>query len=378
MAPTCLGFSLLFACGGGASPAAPTTHDAPKNASPAPPPSASAPIRSTTATAAVPLDASVPAAPQWRAVALPGATPPVTLDYVAYEAVRGRVWIPVGDTGSVDVFDTSAGTFARVDGFKTAQREVHGKTRAMGPSAASVGQGVVYIGDRATGEVCSVSATTLTLGRCITLPAATDGVVYVAATKEVWVTTPKRQSLSVLDASKPDVLRAKLEIKTPGDPEGYAIDTGRGLFYTNLEDQDKTLAIDLRKHAIVSTWNAGCGTDGPRGVAVDSARGFVLVACTGAVHVLDAHGGAQLGTVDTGPGVDNIDFVESSRLLYVAAGKAARLSVLRIDDKGQPSIVAAVDTAEGARNAVADAVGNIYVADPKGARLLIVPSPALH
>ncbi len=82
--------------------------------------------------------------------------------------------------------------------------------------------------------------------------------------------------------------------------------------------------------------------------------------------------GAVLGKIDTGAGVDNIEYVDSTQRLYVAAGKAARLTVARVDDQGQPSVVATADTADGARNAVADAKGNVYVADSRGARLLII------
>ncbi|HEY5375883.1 MAG TPA: hypothetical protein VIK01_19525, partial [Polyangiaceae bacterium] len=60
-----------------------------------------------------------------------------------------------------------------------------------------------------------------------------------------------------------------------------------------------------------------------------------------------------------------------------AAGKAARLTVARLEDNGQLTVTASGDTAPGARNAVADASGNAYVADPQGARLLLL-SAAKH
>lgn len=311
-----------------------------------------------------------------KAVPLPGATGPVTLDYIVYDRPRARVWVPVGDTGSADMFDIATNTFTRVEGFKMAEREAHGKKRMLGPSAASVGDGVVYIGNRATSEVCSVDEKTLKLGPCLKLPTSTDGVAYVASAKEVWVTTPRDQSLTVLDASKPNALKPKLVIKTSGQPEGYAVDEARGLFYTNLEDKNQTLVIDVKTHTIKASWAAGCGDDGPRGVAVDSVRRFVFVACTASVQIFDGgRDGSLLGKIDTGAGVDNIDYRESTKMLYVAAARAARLTVARIDDRGQPSMVATAATAEGARNAVVDANGNVYVAEPLGARLLVFAAP---
>ena len=88
-----------------------------------------------------------------KSVPLPGAEVPAFLDYVAYERERARVWVPVSGTGSVDVFDTTSSTFTRVDGFRTAERDMRGKKRTMGPSAAAIGEGVVYVGDRASSEV---------------------------------------------------------------------------------------------------------------------------------------------------------------------------------------------------------------------------------
>ena len=307
-----------------------------------------------------------------KAFPLPGATGHVTLDYLAYDTAHARVWIPVGETGSVDVFDTAAGTFTRVDGFKTSERDVRGKKRTMGPSSVSIGDGVAYIGNRATGEVCVIDEQTLKLGACLKLPVAIDGVSYVASAKEVWVTTPRDHSIAVLDASKPPAPKAKSVIKIDGEPEGYAIDAARGLFYTNVEDKDRTLAIDIATHAIKTTWSAGCGTPGPRGIAVDGARNFILVACTDGLRVLDgAHGGALLGNLDTGGGVDNFEYLDPVKSVSIAAGKAARLTVARIDDKGQPSVVTTAPTTEGARNAVVDANGSVYVVDPQAARLLV-------
>jgi hypothetical protein len=310
----------------------------------------------------------------FKAVALPGVVAPASLDYLAYEGAHARVWVPVGNTGSADVYDTSTGSFTRVDGFKTAERDYKGQTRTMGPSAVAIGEGFAYVGNRATGEVCAVDTARLTLGKCLKLSSPGDGVAYVAAMKEVWVTTPSARAIAVLDASRPDTLKPKATIPFDGKPEGYAVSATSGLFFTNLEDKNKTVVIDTQTHHPKATWTLDCGSDGPRGVAVDAEHAFVFVACTDHMVVLDgSHDGAKLATVDTGAGVDNIAWLAPQRLLYAAAGKAAKLTIARIDEKGQPMIVATGASTSGARNVVADASGNAYVADPVNARLLVFP-----
>jgi DNA-binding beta-propeller fold protein YncE len=346
---------------------------------PAPPPSTAVALvpASSVSTPPSALSRATPTGPARltsKPLALPGTSGPAFLDYIAYEHAHERVWVPVGTTGSVDVLDIASGNFTRIDGFKTVDREVNGKKRTFGPSAASVGDGFVYIGNRASNEVCPVDVTTLKPGKCLKLATGTDGVAYVAAVKEVWVTTPKDQALTVLDAAKPSGLALKTVVKTDGAPEGYAVDDAHGLFFTNLEDKGGTVVVDVKTHKLRATWNAGCGADGPRGIAFDAKDNFAIVACTDHVQVLDgAHDGAMLGKLDVGAGVDNIDFVDGK--LYVAAGKAASLTIARIGDKGQLAVVATGDTSDGARNAVADANGNTYVADSLGGRLLVIAAP---
>jgi hypothetical protein len=279
----------------------------------------------------------------------------------------------VSNAGSLDVLDIASGAITKVEGFKTVEKDSKGKKRVFGPSSAAVGDGVVYVGNRATNEVCVVDTKSLKRGSCVTLPTPIDALAYVASAKEVWVTTPSDSSLTVLDAVKPATLKKKLIIKTPGETECSAVDDAHGVFFTNLEDKGSTLVIGIKDHKIRSTWNAACSSDGPRGVASDPDRGFIFVACTDHVQVLDAaHDGALLGKIDTGAGVDNIDYLPSSGNLIVGAGKAAKISVLHIDDHGTPTLVATGNTAAGSRNAVADANGNVYLPDPANGAILVL------
>lgn len=365
----------LAACGG---PSVVPPQVAPSAPSVAAEPPAAAPVAAARVASPPPAN-SPPARLVAESTALPGATPPVSLDLIFYEPNRSRVWVPAGGTGSVAVFDVAKHEFTRVEGFKTAEREARGKKRIMGPSSGAIGERFAYIGNRATQEVCAVELQTLKAGACLKLASAPDAVAYVSATHEVWVTTPNTQSVVVLEATPNGLLKQRAVIKLEGDPECYAVDEARGVFLTNLEDRGTTVRIDLKTHAVKGNWTAGCAADGPRGVAVDSARGLLLVACTDHVQALDlVHDGALLGRLETGPGVDNIDYVPSTGLLYVAAAKAARLTVARVGDHGELAAIATGETAAGARNAVADGAGNAYVADAQGARLLELHADSAH
>ncbi len=302
-------------------------------------------------------------------VALPGGPGRVAMDYLAIDGATGQLWVPAGNTGNVDVLELSSLKVTAIGGFPTAARG----ERTVGPSSVALGAGVAYVGNRADSQVCAVAVKTLKKGGCLTLASSPDGVAYVAATKELWVTTPRDGSLTIVEVSSPLAPRAKEVVKVGGQPEGYAVDVAQGRFFTNLEDGDATLVYDVKTRKQLARYSPGCGKEGPRGLAYDDAKGLLLVACTDKVVALDSKG-AVVGQLETGGGVDNIDFVPGLRRLFVAAGKPGTLTVADVALDGKLSVLGTATTALGARVVVADAEGTGYVADSAGGRILVVRS----
>jgi hypothetical protein len=300
----------------------------------------------------------------------------VSMDYIAYDPGTNSVWVPGGNTGAVDVVDAASGKVRQIPGFPTKEVEGRNGKRLFGPTAVSIGEGVVYIGNRGDSTVCAFDSRTLTRGACGHLDSVPDGVAYVAPTKEVWVTTPGEKSIRVLDGK---TLEQKAKLTYEGNPEGYAVDAVRGRFYTNMEDLDRTLAIDLNTHKTVATWNPSCGKEGPHGLGLDAKAGHLFVACSTLAEVLDVgHDGAILSKVDIGDGVDDIHYEPATHLLYVGAANVAKLTIARADEKGHLAIVAQVPTQEGARNAAVAKDGTVYLAHGGRTKLsaLVVVSPS--
>jgi DNA-binding beta-propeller fold protein YncE len=300
----------------------------------------------------------------------------VSMDYIAFDPATNSLWVPGGNTGAVDVLDVSTGNVRQIPNLPTSEVQARGGTRVLGPSGVSIGDGVVYIGNRGGSEVCAFNARSLTRVGCMHLDSTPDGVAYVGPTKEVWVTTPREQGIRVLDAS---TLMPKAKLTFPGNPEGYAVDAKRGRFYTNLEDKDRTVAIDLKTHETVATWNPACGGGGPHGLALDEAAGHLFIGCDALAEVMNVGGdGAVLSKVDTGDGVDDINYAPATHLLYVGAARAAKLTIAHSDPIGKLTIVAQVPTQNGARNGVVTKGGVVYLAHGGGVRLpaLVVVSPA--
>ena len=300
----------------------------------------------------------------------------VSMDYIAFDAATNSLWVPGGNTGAVDVVDVATGKVRQIPNLPTSQVQARGGTRVLGPSGISIGEGVVYIGNRGGSEVCAFNSRTLARVACQHLDSRPDGIAYVGPTKEVWVTTPGEQGIRILEAT---TLVQKTKLTFPGNPEGYAVDAKRGRFYTNLEDKDRTVAIDLKTHSTVATWNPACGGGGPHGLGLDVAAGHLFIGCDAAAEVMNVGGdGAVLSKVDTGDGVDDIHYESATHLLYVGAARAAKLTIVRADNAGKLTTIAQVPTQNGARNGVVAKDGTVYLAHGGGVKLpaLVVVSAA--
>jgi len=319
-----------------------------------------------------------------KPINLPGATGTVALDYFAYDRATGKLWVPASNTGSVDVIDEATDAVSQVTGYKTGEVELRGRKVALGPTAVSIGDGVVYIGNRGDSTLCVIDAHSFARGECLEVApisagraAAPDGVVYVAATRELWITTgapplgiaSADKSLQVFDASDPRHLKRKTKIPLEGSAEGYAVDNQRGLFYTNLEETGKTIAIDARSHKVVAKWDPGSRE--LQGLVLDRERNFLLVACGDHVVSIDAsHRGKVIDSITTGPGLDNIDYSADAKLLYAAASQAASLTIAEVDDHGKFHLRTTVPTVKGARGVVAGKGKTAYLIDPAEGRIL--------
>jgi DNA-binding beta-propeller fold protein YncE len=312
-----------------------------------------------------------------RTLPLPdNGTGDVSMDYIAFDPATNSLWVPGGNTGAVDIVDVATDKIRQITDLPTAQVQARGGTRVLGPSGVSIGEDVVYIGNRGGSEVCAFNSRTLARVACQHLDSRPDGVAYVAPTKEVWVTTPGERGIRILDAT---TMKEKTKLTFPGNPEGYAVDARRGRFYTNLEDKDRTVAVDLKTHETVATWNPGCGGGGPHGLGLDDAAGHLFIGCDASAEVMNVGGdGAVLSKVETGDGVDDIHYEPATHLLYVGAARAAKLTIARADSAGKLTIVTQVATQNGARNGVVTKDGTVYLAHGGGVKLpaLVVAAPA--
>ena len=171
-----------------------------------------------------------------------------------------------------------------------------------------------------------------------------------------------------LDVSVIDVARATAvaTISLGARPEGAAVD-GSGRVYVNLEDKAQIAVIDSSTRRVVATHGLpGCIE--PTGLAFDPIARLLIAACHNRVaKLIDAASGEDRGTVGIGKDADGAIFDAGRRLVYVPSADGV-LTIFRLSAGGQPTMIASLATAPGARTAALDErSGRIYLAANSGA-----------
>jgi hypothetical protein len=306
-------------------------------------------------------------------VTLPGAPPGIGLDDIRFSATLSQILVPAGRTGNLDFVDPSSEVVAPVGGFSSSPNYVSGDD-SFGVTSADEGGGIVYATDRTSQKLTVVDGHSHQVMATAPLAGTPGYVRYVAPTNEVWVTEPPA-TIEIftlpLNESMPPTSAAKLAVPAA---ESLAVDATNGLALTN--GNASTYAIDVTKRMVTRTWSNGCKT--ARGLAVDSANGWVMVACEGGlVSVLDEKtGNKTIGGVTIGSGLDQMSYDAATLRLYAPSPNAAAMAVIHLDSKsGMPTVLGSVDTPRQSHCVVAAGGRELFVCAPGTGQLLFVNDP---
>jgi hypothetical protein len=303
------------------------------------------------------------------ALEIPGGKVGIGFDDIGFAPSLGKVMVPAGRTGDLDLIDPETRQIAIIGGFTS--HAAFGGSHAQGVTSADAGAGLLFTTDRDAMKLYVVDPRARIIVASARLASGPDYVRYVPATHEVWVTEPGAARIEVFSLphdGAPKPAHAGF-IAIPGGPESLVIDAERGRAYANLWT-NTTVAIDLASRKIAAQWKNGC--KGSRGLALDDARGFLFVGCAeGKLQVLDLASGAIIGHASSGDGVDIIAYDPHLAHAYLPGAKSATMAVIGISPKGAATVLGTVATAKYAHCAAADDRDNVYVCDPVRGRLLV-------
>lgn len=310
------------------------------------------------------------AQPAPTTIPIPEGEAGIGFDDLRYSTALGRLLVPAGRTGSIVLVQPGDWRITQIGGFSA--RKDFGGGHDDGVTSADDGRGFVFATDRSALRLVVVDPSDGRIVAATKLSGSPDYVRYVEPTGEVWVTQPEKERIEIfrLEGNPPrPVHDAFLDVA--GGPESLVIDNQRGRAYTHLW-KGQTVAINVKNRGTLATWGNGCA--GSRGIALDAERNFLFVGCAeGKGVTLDAKTGKILGKVETGDGIDLVDYSPKLGRLYLAAGRSGTLGIAAVSPTGGLSLLAEVPTVKGGHCVVADNSGNAYVCDPTAGRILVIP-----
>jgi DNA-binding beta-propeller fold protein YncE len=176
-----------------------------------------------------------------------------------------------------------------------------------------------------------------------------DAILYDPATKRVFTFNGHSHDATAIDAASGKVVG---KIPLEGKPE-FAVSTGGGEAFVNIEDKSELLAFDPKELKIKARWPlAPC--EEPSGLAMDVANRRLFVGCHNKMMaVVNADTGKVIATPAIGEGVDADRFDPKTQFAFASCGDGT-LTVVHEDSPDKFSLVQTVATERGARTMALD------------------------
>lgn len=188
-----------------------------------------------------------------------------------------------------------------------------------------------------------------------------DAIIFDPATKRVFTFNGRSHDSTAIDAASGNIAG---KIDLGGKPE-FAVSTGEGELFVNIEDKSELLSLDPKELKVKSRWPlAPC--ESPSGLAMDKKNRRLFVACDNKMMaVVNADTGKVITTLPIGEGVDADRFDPDTNLAYASCGEGV-LTVVKEDSPDKFAVVQNVKTERGARTMALDAkTHNVFLVTAK-------------
>jgi DNA-binding beta-propeller fold protein YncE len=273
------------------------------------------------------------------------------LDHMAIDSKHARLFVANLSNNSLDIVDLKAGKLIKQI---PDQEKIQGIAYALDLDRIFVGNG--------TGGECNVfDGKDYTLLKSIKLPGA-DNVRYLARRRLVYVGHAEK-TLSAIDAQTSEV---KAEIKLPGRPEGFQLETKRPRLYMNTVDPTRLVVVDTDKNEVLQSHSLTLA-DRAYPMAVDETNHRLFLGCRNkpSVVVVDSETGKEITSVAIPEDIDDLFYDAKNKRLYASCGAGA-LAVIGQRDADHYETLETIRTAKMARTCFFDSTGErLYLIVPR-------------
>jgi DNA-binding beta-propeller fold protein YncE len=209
--------------------------------------------------------------------------------------------------------------------------------------APDIGRGFTSNGQEGTVSIFDLN-TLKPIGKVKAVGENPDAILFDPATKRVFTFNGRSHDSTAIDAATGNIVG---KIALDGKPE-FAVSTGGGEIFVNLEDTSELLMLDPKELKVKSRWPLS-PCQGPSGLAIDIKNRRVFVGCDNKMMaVVNADNGKVITTLPIGNGVDANGFDPETGLAFASCGEGV-LTVVSEDSPDKFSVAQSVPTERGAR-----------------------------
>jgi DNA-binding beta-propeller fold protein YncE len=219
--------------------------------------------------------------------------------------------------------------------------------------------GIVLASDLGRGFVSNGRANTVTIFDLKTLKTIStvgtggqnpDAIFYDAASKRVFAFNGRSASVTAINGVDGSVVKM---FPLGGKPE-FAVGSGNGHVFVNIEDKSELLEIDAQNLAVTQRWPlAPCKE--PSGLAMDTKNRRLFAVCdNNMMAVVNAENGKVIATPKIGDDPDAAGFDPEMQLAFSSNGGSGTLTVVHEDSADKFSVIEDVPTKKYARTMAID------------------------
>ena len=189
-----------------------------------------------------------------------------------------------------------------------------------------------------------------------------DAVLFEPTQQEVYAFNGRGNSATVFAANSGQLVAT---IPLSGRPEFPVSDPEAGKIYCNIEDKNEVAVIDVKTHAVVSSWPT-TPSESQSGMAIDRVHHRLFLGCGKRLMVMmNSTNGKVIANAPIGDHVDANAFDPVTQLAFASCGDGT-VTIAKEESPEKLMVVQTLKTEQGARTMALDPkTHNIYLASAK-------------
>jgi len=272
------------------------------------------------------------------------------IDHLAFDGMRGRLYVAALENNTVEVTDTMNSTHVKsLSGF----HEPQGIVVVPDVKAVAAANGN-------TGTLQLIDAESYEVGRRVPVGGDADNVRYDATAKRLYVAY--EGGLAAVDPGSAQILQ---RVPIAGHPESFQLETSGLRIFVNVPDSAQIVIADRKTASVVSRWpTTSARANYPMALDEPTHRLFVGCRQPATLLVYDTATGKVVTSLPIVGDVDDLFYDAARKRLYVIGGEGY-VDVLQRDAGDVFKRTARIATASGARTGLFVPEQNrLYVAVP--------------